>query len=179
VSDVPSTRHAVFAAVLVVVVVTTAGSAALPAPVGEPHVTAVNDADESYTVTVTAVHTGDPVVELPVTLRFENGTVRRTTLGSFAADPDDPAIFLPHVAGVRVDRPTDRWTATVEPGATAGTTLAAYHPGDAVLVAWTRADGTVTRLKAVGCRSGLDHHETRVTDARGGGGASTGCQSTL
>ena len=72
---------------------------------------------------------------------------------------------------------THEWARLEEDGTvTVGITDHAQDAlGDVVFVEWERPDGTVVRVKRVGCRRGLQSFERYVEDRRGGGGGGTSC----
>jgi hypothetical protein len=175
---VPSTRFGpAFALVLALVLAGCVGGAGF---LGLEHPTATveNRASVGYDVTITTVHTDDPLPELPVALRYRNGTLERTTLGAEGIEDDpDPVFFVPeNVTAFRADGPpVDRWNVSLGPSERVTTTLGDWRPGDVVFVEWERPDGTVVRVKRVGCRRGLQSFERYVEDRRGGGGGGTSC----
>lgn len=146
--------------------------------IGSPEVTVENRAATEYRVSVTVVHTDTPWRDLPIELRYENGTVERTTVapGRTAENPSARYFVPENATGFRVrEANTDHWNVSLEPSRSATTDLTSWRPGDLVLVEWTRADGTVVRVKAVGCRTGLQSFERHVDTRRGGGGGETSC----
>ncbi|MFC7226856.1 hypothetical protein N0B31_05530 [Salinirubellus salinus] len=149
---------------------------------GSPSMTVENRGTGEYRVSVTVVHTDTPWRDVPIELRYANGSVERTTVAP-GRTADDPraAYFVPeNVTAFTVDGPaTDHWNVSLAPSESASTNLSAWAPGDLVVVEWTRADGTVVRVKAISCRRGLQSVERYVDDARGGGGGGTSCTDSV
>lgn len=174
----PSTRTRYALAVVVLLTLSGCLGGAGFLGLGSPTATVENQAATEFRVSVTVVHTDTPWRDVPIELRYENGTVERTTVAP-GRDADDPraAYFVPeNVTEFSVDGPaTDHWNVSLSPSESASTNLTAWTPGDLVVVEWTRTDGTVVRVKAMSCRRGLQSFERFVEDRRGGGGGETSC----
>jgi hypothetical protein len=145
---------------------------------GSPEATVENRAATEYRVSVAVVHTETPWRDMPIGLQYENGSVERTTVAPERTAEDPRAVyFVPeNVTEFRVrGANVDHWNVSLSPGQSVTTNLTSWRPGDLVLVEWTRADGTIVRVKAVGCRTGLQSFERHVDTRRGGGGGETSC----
>lgn len=140
-----------------------------------PSVTAENGSDVTYELTVTVVHTDDPVSTLLVERTYRDGRDSAAPFGDRAVG--NHLTLSPNVTDVRiVGSAQSTWTTTLDPGDSAEAPLADWQSGDAVLLTWTRAsDGTVTKVTAVSCRNAGFEYSGHVDTRGGSGGGSTSC----
>lgn len=173
--NVSSTR----VAVAVVVAVSLAGCLGAVPVVGpdDPTVAVENRSTVPYAVTVTVVDSAEPIGDVPVDLRYRNGTTRRVPYAAHSIGIDGGAFDAPpNVTGLRLAATTvERWHTALAPGENASTVLDDWRRNDLVLVIWTRLDaGNVTYAHPVSCRGSFEY-EGRVENARGGGSSGTLC----
>lgn len=140
-----------------------------------PDVAVENRADAEYTVTATVVHTDDRLDAVPVELTYADGRTERIPFGEHGVGNDFNV--PPNVTAVRAAGDTSTpWTVELAPGAAASTQLERWEDNDVVLLAWTRtADGIVTRVTTIPCRSAGAEYHGHVDTSRGSGGATTSC----
>jgi hypothetical protein len=140
-----------------------------------PAVTVENRSDVTYELTVTVVHTDDPVSTLLVERTYRDGRDSAVPFGDHAVG--NYLTLSPNVTDVRVvGSEQSTWTTTLDPSESAEAPLTDWQSGDAVLLTWTRTtDGTVAKVTAVSCRNAGFEYSAHVDTRGGSGGGSTSC----
>lgn len=140
-----------------------------------PSVTVENQSDVAFSVTVTTVHTDDPIGTLLLRLTYADGSdstvpYREYAVGNNFASPAN----VTSIELVGSDQSTH--TVRLDPGASATPDVSAWQSGDVLMLTWTNLDtGTVEKIKTVSCRSGDIEYRSTVDSPRGSGGSGTSC----
>jgi hypothetical protein len=140
-----------------------------------PSVTVENQSDVTYTVTVTTIHTDDPVGTLLLQLTYADGSdsavpYRESAVGNqFSVSENVTAVEV-------VGTEQSSLTVTLDPGMERTPELTEWQSGDVVMLTWTNVDrGTVEKVTTISCRSGNIEYGSTVDSASGSGSGFSSC----